>query len=124
EAGIALDETNTPPIDDMKDDTAKWPLLQSQLAVCETVLGEAYRKADKSAIDNQWHHRLITLISAGCGTLAVLLAIISVSQKFSGPYVLAGEILAVLIALIAVVLGVYAALQSRWLRDRHWAERC
>jgi hypothetical protein len=119
-----LNETNPPPMDEMVDDLSKWPLLRVQLAACDEILVKPFNEFDTAAIKHQRDHRIITLVSAMCGTLAVLFAIVSLSRIFTGMYVVVFEVIAVAIAFAAVILGGYAALQSRWLSDRHKAERC
>jgi hypothetical protein len=116
--------------DDMFDppgEAARWPALAANLAECERVLGDPYRAADSAAIQHQRTHRRLTLLAAGCGTLAVLLAVVQLAFHESlKPYSeLVGrvEVLAVIAATGAVVLGLVSVRLVKWLVERHKAER-
>lgn len=117
-----------PSVDEMTDtaeEQRRWPALQEALALCEDTVNKVYRTADTEAQRCQRHHNLITRLAALCGTVAVLLAILQLSS-FAGEYgflQVSVEFIAALIALFAVVLGLVAAFQRRYLLERHKAER-
>ena len=88
----------------------------------ETLL-ERYRRADRGAIHQQAWHRRMAALAALLGTLAVVVAIIQLSELIPGPMPRNVEITAVVVSLAAVGLGATLAFQRRWLLERHKAER-
>src|SRR5579871_1983089 len=119
-AAVAVD-------DDMVDtpaDLERWPLLRGPLQTCRDVLGGPYTTADRAAMAHQRDHRILTLIAAACGTAAVLVAVLQMSESLGETPLRLVEMVAAAIALIAVALGVFAARQRNWLLQRHRAEHC
>lgn len=113
--------------EDMRDtpqDLARWPELAEALRVCEEVLGPLYRASDEAAKKHQRQHRLLTVVAAVCGTLAVLFAILELSHLVHLEWLTELELGVTVIAVAAVVLGGLASRQSQWLLQRHKAERC
>jgi hypothetical protein len=115
-------------IDDMEDapdDLARWPSLAPMLEVCAKVVEPAFRKADKAALRHQWIHRQLIKWATAFGTAAVIFAILQLAfadqvglEAMSVP-----EVVAVILAFIAVGLGLRAAFQANWLVERNKAER-
>jgi hypothetical protein len=120
-----------PPRDDMEDtadDRRMWPALASMLDLCAEVIEPPFRKADQAALKHQRNHRQLIRFAASFGTVAVILAILQLAfDDVIGPsfksVATAEEALAVIIALIAVGLGFWAAFQIQWLVERNKAER-
>jgi hypothetical protein len=95
--------TETSAQDDMRDtpkDLARWPTLEGSLRQCEEVIGPAFRTADSAALAHQSNHRRLTKLAAGCGTVAVLFAIVQLAfpRLVEGHLLVALEMLAVLAA--------------------------
>ncbi len=97
--------------------------LRDALTLCQNTVETGYRKADASALRHQRYHRLVTVIAAIFGTIAVLLAIIQLSGLFRGVWPLQVSGIAVVLALIAVILGLVSSQRLNWLLERHRAER-
>jgi hypothetical protein len=82
-------------------------------------------KADSAAGRHQLLHRILTWVTALCGTGAVLFAI----AQLADPHLLGGralegaEVVAILLALAAISLGLISGRQSRWLLERYKAEQ-
>jgi hypothetical protein len=110
---------------DPPDERQQWPLLHDPLELCERTVNKVYRAADAEAQQCQRNHRIITAMAAVFGTTAVLLAIVQLSRfvRERGLLPTSGEFVAALIALFAVILGLIAAFQRRYLLERHKAER-
>ena len=116
-----------PPDYDMVDsekDLAHFQPLSDILTGCHKILFRRYQKSDKAAERHQNHHKLLTIIAAVCGTIAVLFAIVQLSGFFLFPWPMWVEVLAALITFVAVILGLEQARHPRWLLERHKAERC
>jgi len=109
---------------DTDEDLRKYPPLCDALATCRDAIMNVYDPSDKSALRNQRRHRLTTIIAAACGTAAVLSAIIYLSGLSPTPWPIWIEVSAMVVASLAVVLGLIQALQTNWLVQRHKAERC
>ncbi len=112
--------------DDMTDspvDVVTWPRLGEILTLCRDTVQAAYHRADRAAMHNQRHHRLITLFAIVFGTLAVLFAVLQLSHLVDASWPLGMEVVAALVALISVGLGLVASQQVNWLLERHKAER-
>lgn len=115
------------PVEDMIDSAASLIDLPESLrgAVAQCLrLHELYRLADREALRQQRYHRLLTIITVCCGTIAVLFAIIQLSDLVHFHWLREAELVAALLALAAVVLGMIASRRPRWLLQRHKAERC
>jgi hypothetical protein len=115
-----------PELDEMSDppgERRQWPPLSGALEVCERTVNKVYQAADGEARHYQRNHKIITALAAICGTAAVLLAIVQLSSFVPGRWPVSAEFVAALIALLAVILGLVASLQRRYLLERHKAER-
>lgn len=116
------------PIPDQYDMDDPDPLperpLREAIEICREIIHPVYHVADRKAVLHQKYHRRLTIIAAVCGATSVLFAIIQLSRLFRSSWPLWIEIPAVLLALIAVVLGVRLRLHPNWLLYRHMAERC
>ena len=106
------------------DSGPRWPARSMSAQVIEP----AFRRADQAALKHQKNHRRLIRLAASFGTIAVILAILQLA--FDDPIgpsfkaVATGEeAFAVVIALIAVGLGLWAAFQIQWLVERNKAER-
>jgi hypothetical protein len=116
---------------DMDDshDLQRWPKLAPVLQDCDTTLGEAYRRADSISRDYHFRHKAATIMAALGGMFAVLFAIAQLP-----PFLPLVELhphsfkhlepVAAVVALFAVVGGLWAALSKKWLVERERAERC
>jgi hypothetical protein len=116
-----------PATDDMiesPEELTRWPLLRDRLIACQAILVEPYTNADALALKHQKHHRLLTLIAAICGTIAVLFAIVEMSERWAEHLPRHLEMAAAGAALVAVILGLFAARHTHWLLERHKSERC
>jgi len=122
DAGPVIDE---PDMLDTPEDLAHWPAMADPLRVCDRLILPAFRAADSAALRHQWYHRLLTKLAATCGTGAVLFAILQLAYPdfLGGRTVDVVEVVAAIAALAAVVLGLISGRQSRWLLERHKAER-
>jgi hypothetical protein len=115
-----------PPCDEMSDpleERQRWPLLSDALEVCERTVNKVYQAADAEAQHYQRNHRIIAVLAAVFGTGAVLFAIVQLASFVSGGWPLPAEFAAALIAFFAVILGLMASFQRRYLLERHKAER-
>jgi hypothetical protein len=101
----------------------RWPRLCDALETCERGVNKVYQTADAEAKHYQRNHRIITALAAVCGTGAVLLAIVQLASFVPGRWPMAVEFTVALIALFAVILGLVASFQRRYLLERHKAER-
>jgi hypothetical protein len=110
---------------DTRDELGRWFAIADRLEVCNRLTGDPFREADLAAQRHQRWHRGLTWFAASCGTGAILFAILQLaSPRWLGGHALVGaEVVAVLAALAAIVLGVISGRQSRWLLERHKAER-
>jgi hypothetical protein len=121
-------QDNNPDYDmiDNSDDLEQWRHLRFILDDCQKTIVTAYRTADSNAKSYQLAHKVVIFVATLCGMLAVILAILQLSSlnplHTSGVRV--AETLAVIVAGIAVVLGLYAAFPSNWLLEREKANRC
>jgi hypothetical protein len=118
EAGAAQDMHET------SEELARWPALAEPLRLCETVIGPAYRATDAAALAHQKTHRRLTKLAAGCGTAAVLFAILQLAFPglVQGHLLVFAEVLAVVAAAVAVMLGLVSSRLPNWLVKRHKAE--
>jgi hypothetical protein len=114
---------------DMFDDPAevgtRWPLLKGLLDLCDQELGKDFIKADDAAESYQFPYQTMAGLAAFTGSSAVLFAIAQLAfpGKEGGEWIPRFEVLAAVLALVAVVLAVLLAFKRRWLRERHRAER-
>jgi hypothetical protein len=117
-----------PSSEEMSDsprDRERWPALREALEICERTVNQVYQSADAEARRHQRRHRWVTAFAAVLGTFAVIFAILQLAKYIDIPkfWLASWEFAAAMIALFAVILGVVAALQRRWLLERHKAER-
>jgi hypothetical protein len=108
---------------DPPEERQRWPLLSDALEICERTVNKVYQAADEEAQHYQRNHKIITALAAIFGTAAVLLAIVQLSSFVPGRWSVPSEFVAALIALFAVILGLVASFQRRYLLERHKAER-
>jgi hypothetical protein len=126
-------------IDSEEDIKDRWPELESVLCDCANIIYPAYERANSRAIRNQTWHKWLVFVAAMCGMLAVLFAILSLAAYIprGSPlpgllsplplelwWVRVGELIAALLALVAVIVGLVAAFSPTWLSEREKAERC
>lgn len=126
-------------IDSEEDIKHRWPELESVLHDCADIIYPAYDKANSAAIRNQTYHKWLVFVAAIFGMLAVLFAILSLAAYIprDSPlpgllsplplelwWVRVGELIAALLALVAVIVGLVAAFLPTWLSEREIAERC
>jgi len=101
-------------------------LLSSLRWLAENV-GHRWQLADAAALRSQKQHRALARVAIVAGTGAIVMAIV---QLALGQIGLGGkgtaaalEAIAVVSALLAVVIGVFAKVDRNWLGKRHMAER-
>jgi hypothetical protein len=104
------------------------PSLQLREAVkyCQAKLLPLYDAADQSALRHQKRHQRITVFAALTGAFAVLFAIMQLTPLaswLSSSMLASGEAVAALFAIAAVIYGLRAAFHTKWLVERHKAER-
>ncbi len=109
-------------IDADKDLSLYKPLNHALKTFREIILKE-YDSSDKSAMLNQKYHRILTILAAVFGTIAVLFAIMQLSGFFPTPWPMWAEMVAALIAIFAVIVGTVQGRHHQWLLQRHRAER-
>ncbi len=110
---------------DTPEEMAQWPPLVANLEKCEGVI-KAYRKADCEAKHVQSHHQHLYRAAAVSGTFAVLFAILQLHLVIPGSveyFPRYGEGITAIIALAAVLFGIFGFVQKKWLGLRHKAER-
>jgi hypothetical protein len=110
---------------DDEDDWGRWPALADPLRVCAAIIEPAFRKADVAALRHQWLHRELARWASVFGAAAIGFAILQLAfADLIGTREMArAEVVAALLAVVAVVMGLSAALQVRWLVERNKAER-
>lgn len=128
--------TSKAKLDDMDDQHdlalfAEAPQLQKALVILNDTVRPAYILADQDAMSHQKHHRWLVITSATCGTLAVVFAVaqlaivqLSASAAQYFRWMKPVELASVALGFLCVLLGLWAAKQTSWLRERHKAERC
>jgi hypothetical protein len=114
--------------DDMHDtpeEMARWNPLVAALQNCREIVEPAYRAADRTAMQFQRQHQIITVAAAIFGTVAVLFAILQLPRIISGSVVSipVAEGITAAIAFTAVLLGIVTLRQVGWMFLRHKAER-
>lgn len=120
--------------DDMKDTPEVIAAFSALPLAAAQKITHAFGVADDSAIFYQKWHRRLTMLAAGFGTAAVILAIIELA--YSGPLqdalkrrhlppasLARPELACVGIALIVAVVGLLSAFKEKWLLARHQAEQ-
>jgi hypothetical protein len=111
----------------MQDSTAdlkRWPELAGMLQVCAEVVEPAFRGADQAGLRHQWIHRQLTKWATSFGTAAVVFAILQLAFAYPiGSAMATAEVIAVILAFVAVGLGLRMAFQANWLVERNKAER-
>lgn len=125
--GLLLTQDIPPDFDmiDSDEDISRFSdPLSYALKTCRETVTPAYDSADKLALRHQKYHRILTGLAVVFGTIAVLFAIIYLSGFFPTPWPMLVEVITAIIALLAVILGLIQARQTRWLLQRYIAERC
>jgi hypothetical protein len=115
---------------DSEVDLERWPNLRLVLNDCEATIVAAYGKADEAARRYHRIHRSLVVVATICGMFAVLFAILQLTfltepvlnKRYTSMFK-AGEVVAAVMALIAVVVGLFAAFSKQWLWQRERAER-
>ena len=98
--------------------------MDRAIEVFARTVNEIYGRFDKAALRHQRFHRILTNIAVACGTIAVFLAIIQLSDLSPSEWPLWIEVVAAVLASVAVVLGLTQARHPRWLTERHKSELC
>jgi hypothetical protein len=110
-------------IDDMDDGSspdADKTHLATAIKLCQDTLGSAYKEFDARAISQQRIHVWIVRVAAALGTFSIL---VTIWQLVVGGDLEWIEVAAGVVALIAVGLGIFAAVKNDWLLNRYKAER-
>jgi hypothetical protein len=126
-----------PGFNDMEDSPAETdgyaPRLASALAHFQARYAARFSESDAAALRQQRAHRRIVRTFSVAGTLAVVFSILHLTRllhlegrepltKSLALGLFAGELLAVVVAVGAVVAGLVRASQGHWLTGRHKAE--
>jgi hypothetical protein len=82
---------------------------------------KAFREADQDALHAQKNHRGVTIAAALFGTFAILAS--ALTHIFRTPLLLSFELGSALLSAVAVLLGIIAGWQKRWLLSRYKAEQ-
>ena len=114
------------------DDMEVWPQLPAGFKTPKEDLLRIYRHSDREAKSRLRDHRPTVLCAVGFGTLAVIAAIWELYDRATATVAPPPESIVTalpefgfaLAAIIAVGLGIRAALMPKWLMERHRAERC
>lgn len=106
----------------------RYPLLNKASDFLNEELGPAYREADHAATRHQTRHRLLAKIAITLGGSSIALAVVQLALKSSGGadsahMVAIWEIIAAVLAAIAVIFGLFSKYEHKWLVERHIAER-
>lgn len=107
-------------------DVLRWPQLRGLLLVFRETLLPVYLAADQAAMRQQRRHSWLVGWAAAFGTVAVLCAIVELSDNLplNRQWIGTVELVAAAAAIIAVGLGIWSALQPDWLLKRFIAEQC
>jgi hypothetical protein len=97
--------------------------VQAAIAMARALTEPVFERADAAALRHQRRHRAIVDVVAFTGTLAVVLGTVTLTQTLEAVAVRFAEAVAAAAAIIAVVLGIWAGSQRRWLLERHKAEQ-
>jgi uncharacterized integral membrane protein len=110
---------------DSEGDLRRWPNLAPILQDCNDTVAAAHFMADSAATRYRARHRWVVLITAICGMLAVLFAVMQLSPLVTLHIFWAkqAEIVAAVVAVVAVIFGLLAAFSRHWLLERDRAER-
>jgi len=104
-----------------------FPVLRDAIAFLQHSLYPVWCNADTDALRQQKRHRWVALCAIFAGVAAIVLAVVQLALESQWPALrgmVAGmEMASVAIAALAVVLGVWARFQRRWLGQRQAAER-
>jgi hypothetical protein len=106
--------------DDMRDseeDLAHWQQLAGKLQVCAEVIEPAFRKADGAALRHQSYYRQLVKWATVFATAAILFAILQLAfgDAIGLHQIAFAELVAVVLAFFAFVLGSLLAFPVRWL---------
>src|ERR1035437_8641802 len=118
-------ETSADDMHDSSEDLSTWGRLADALLICQREIEGGYADADKEANHCQGQHKNLTIVAAAAGTFAVIVAILQLAELrrgFAPMPILEG--VATLIAIGAVVAGIWSKRQPKWFLARHKAERC
>src|SRR5215217_4223456 len=124
---MSAQSTILPPdydIDDSPEDYDRWPNLAPILRECGVTIGAAFHREDTAAKRYQSRYRRLVFIAALCGMLAVIFAIMQLSELLPASWVSKGEVLAATVAVVAVIFGLWATFAKKWILEREKAERC
>ncbi|MGA7075060.1 MAG: hypothetical protein WBZ42_00710 [Halobacteriota archaeon] len=118
-------ETSSDDMLDSPEDLRIWKGLSDVLAICQREITTAFVDADEEANHRQWQHKFLMVAAAAAGTVAVIVAILQLTELRNGfvPMPILEGVLA-LIAISAVAAGVWSKRQPGWFLSRHQAERC
>jgi hypothetical protein len=101
--------------------------LQDALGWLESKITGLWQAANQEALRCQARHRRLARVAIAAGTAAIVLAVVQLSIKQTLPglttVALVLELIAVAAAVIAVVVGLKAKFDRRWLGQRHRAQR-
>jgi hypothetical protein len=116
-------------MDDCPNELQRWPKLAPVLCDLEAIVVAAYHRADTTSRKERAWHKVATIVAGLGGMFAVLFAIAQLPPSLPivgrrPESVRTVEAVAAVVALFAVVVGLWAALSKKWLVEREKAERC
>lgn len=118
-------ETFPDDMHDFSEDPSTWGRLADVLLICQRDIEGVYADADREANHCQGQHKNLTIVAVAAGTFAVIVAILQLTElrrSFAPMPILEG--VTALIAIGAVVAGIWLKRQPGWFLARHKAERC
>lgn len=112
-------KASTDDMHDSSEDLSTWGRLADVLLICQREIEGGYVDADHEANHCERQHRNLTIVVAVAGSAAVIAGIF---RSFTPMSLLGGVV--ELIAISAVVAGIWSRRQPAWFLARHRAERC
>jgi hypothetical protein len=104
-----------------------FPEIEAALHWLGDNVSRPWQIADREALRTQKWHRFLAGVAIGSGTAAIILAVLQLSIRLKFPSLsdaaVAVEVFAVVAAFIAVVFGLVAKFDRKWLEHRCRAER-
>jgi len=108
--------------DDADEINSHFISIKDPLEFIHENLWKSYTDCDKKALQWQKLHRSLALLATLGGTLAILFAIVQLSGIIQEHWPIWVECIAAIIALLAVVSGLFWYFQKKWFLHRHKAE--
>lgn len=108
-------------------DEGFFPLLSGELQVRIRSINDfivpLYQKADESSGNAQKWHKRISKVAFIAVTIAAVIALIQISKLYQSELLLMAEMIAILLAVGSWVVEILVGFHTRWIIERHKAER-